>query len=59
MSNQPETKMLSVEIPATMDPALVKFVGHFAHAMAKELHAAEKNFSHHDVALALENEVPA
>jgi hypothetical protein len=48
--------MLQVEIPATLDPALEKFVMQFARTLAKDLHAAEQIFSHHDMVLELESE---
>jgi hypothetical protein len=51
--------MLQVEIPATLDPEIEKFVAHFAHTLAKDMHAAKLNLSHHDVVLQLEAEANA
>jgi hypothetical protein len=54
--SDPATRMLQVEIPATLDPMLEKFVVRFARKLAKDLHAAEQIFSHHDVVLELDGE---
>ena len=57
--SEPTTRMLQVEIPATLDPVIEKFVAHFAHTLANDLHAADLNLSHHDVVLELEAEARA
>jgi hypothetical protein len=54
--SDPTTRMLQVEIPATLDPMLEKFVVRFARKLAKDLHSAERIFSHHDVVLDLNGE---
>lgn len=54
--SDPATRMLQVEIPATLDPVLEKFVVRFARKLAADLHAAEHMFSHHDVVLELNGE---
>jgi len=54
VTDKPATRALQVEIPDGMDPALAKFVERFAQAMARELHAAEQVFSHHDVVIEIE-----
>ena len=54
--SDPTTRMLQIEIPATLDPVLEKFVVSFARKLARDLHAAERIFSHHDVVLELNGE---
>ena len=57
--SDPATRMLQVEIPATLDPMIEKFVARFARTLAKDLHAANLNLSHNDVVLQLEAEAHA
>jgi hypothetical protein len=54
--SDPATRILHVEIPATLDPMIEKFVVRFARKLAKDLHAAERIFSHHDIVLDLNGE---